>query len=92
MSDQSNVPATEAPSLPNTLAPTDRALFSEAHHRAAHAVLALRAAQTELDAATQYQRGIYAMLGGRYGLTDADRVDIATGAITRNAVPAPAAQ
>lgn len=87
MSDQSNVPATEPTAPPNTLSPQDRALFSEAHHRVAHATFALRAAQAELDAAAQYQRGINTMIGARYNLTDADRLDATTGAITRDAVP-----
>ena len=44
-------------------------------------------AQAELDAAAQYQRGINTMIGARYNLTDADRLDATTGAITRDAVP-----
>lgn len=87
MTVETNVPATEPTAPPNTLSPQDRALFSEAHHRAAHATFVLRDAQTEHAAATQHQRGINTMLGNKYALTDADRVDIATGAITRGAVP-----
>ncbi len=87
MTVETNVPATEPTAPPNTLAPTDRALFSEAHHRVAHATFALRAAQAELDAAAQYQRRINTMIGNKYALTDADRLDATTGAITRGAVP-----
>jgi hypothetical protein len=90
MSDQSNVPADATPAIPNTLSPTDRALFGEAHYRAIAAAHALSAAKTEVDAAAQRQQSINAMLANKYALTDADRLDIATGKIMRNAVPAEA--
>lgn len=88
MSDQSNVPAT-APL--DTLSPNDRALFGEAHYRALAAAHAFAAAKTEADAASQHQRSINAMLSHKYNITDADRLDLATGKITRNVVPAQSA-
>jgi hypothetical protein len=82
MSDQSNVPTP-----PDTLSPNDRALFGEAHYRALAASHALAAAKVEADAASQHQQSINAMLGHKYALTESDRLDLATGRITRNAVP-----
>mgnify|MGYP000084120951 CR=1 FL=1 len=77
--------AAEEKPLATALEPLDRALFSEALHRANGAAVALRDAQAEFAAAAQYRRGINAMLAHKYALDDASIVNPVTGEIVRPA-------
>lgn len=68
----------------NALEPLDRALFSEALHRANSAAVALRDAQAAFAEAAQYQQRINATMARKYALADADLVNPLTGVITRS--------